>query len=131
MELAELRAALAGTDDDRTLRLVAEADAAAIEIVRRHLDDHAVTHAGPNAELAHLSRRVGEHHVLIVEFHAEVPIGQDLSHHPVELQHIFFSHLSFALDPRRACATWPDLHAQGALAYPSMRKLRAPAPFHR
>src|SRR5262245_55620702 len=72
-----LRPALAGSDDRRTIRLVAEADAPALQVVGRHFHDHAVADAGADAELAHLARRVGEDLVIVVELHTEIAVGQD------------------------------------------------------
>src|SRR5690242_16705608 len=72
-----LRTTLAGSDDRRLVRLVTEADAAALQVVGAHLHDHAVADAGADAELAHLAGRVGQDLVIVVELHAEIPVRQD------------------------------------------------------
>ena len=71
---------------------MAEADASALQIVRRHLDHHAVADAGADAELAHLAGRVGEDLVIVVELHAEVSVRQHFGDRAVEFQHLFFGH---------------------------------------
>src|SRR5690242_18891196 len=89
--LAEvLRPALPGADHRRRSALVTEADAAALQIVGRHLDDNVVTHAGADMEFAHLARRVGEDFVLVVELHTEVAVGQHFRDRSVELEQLFF-----------------------------------------
>src|SRR4029453_2769774 len=69
---AILRPALPGTDHRRGCGLVTEADAPALQVVRRHFDHHLVADAGTDAELAHLAGRVGQHLMIIVELHAEI-----------------------------------------------------------
>src|SRR5262249_36171283 len=69
-----------------------EADAAAIEIIGRHLDDHPVAGERPDAVLLHLARRVGEHHMLVIQFHAIVAVGEDLDDGPLEFEHFFLRH---------------------------------------
>src|SRR5215216_7684152 len=105
-----LRPALAGADDGRPVRLVSEADAAALQVVGGHLDDDAVAHARANAELAYLARCIGENLVVIVELHAKIPVGKDLDHLPLEFQQFFLRHrvlriLSAIPDERVASAS--------------------------
>src|SRR3954452_5145273 len=76
----------------RGVAAMAEADAAALQIVRRHLDDDAVADAGADAEFAHLAGRVGQDLVAVVELHAEISVRQDLRDGPVEIQQLFFRH---------------------------------------
>src|SRR5260221_6379869 len=64
--VAPHRAALAGRSGGRLRRLVAEDDAPARQVIRRHLDGDAIAHAGADAEFAHLGRGVGEDHVVVV-----------------------------------------------------------------
>src|SRR5205814_872241 len=82
----------------RAVALVPEADAPAREIVRRHLDDHAVADAGADAELPHLSSGVGEDLMIIVELDPEMPVREHLGHHAVELEHLFLRHVSYPLE---------------------------------
>jgi hypothetical protein len=56
---------------------VAEADAAAAEIIGRDLDDHPVADAGADAKLAHLARHIGEQLMLVVEHDAVVAVRQN------------------------------------------------------
>ena len=71
---------------------MAEADAAAREVVGRHFHDHAIADAGADAELAHLAGGVGEDLVIVVELHAEISVRQHLSNGAVEFEHLFFRH---------------------------------------
>ena len=71
---------------------MAETDAAALQIVGRHFHDHAVAHAGADAEFAHLPRGVSEHLMLVVELHPEIAVRQNLGNCPIELQQFFFRH---------------------------------------
>src|SRR5712671_1188164 len=60
-----LRTPLTRADHHRAIALVAEADASALQIVRRHLHDHPVADAGADAEFPHLARRIGEDLVVV------------------------------------------------------------------
>jgi hypothetical protein len=74
---------------------VAEGDASARQIVRRHLDSDAIAHAGANAELAHFPRGVREDHVFVVELYPEVAIRQFFRHFAFEFEQFFLRHGSF------------------------------------
>jgi hypothetical protein len=90
---AEIRAAALRTGArNRRVRLVAEADASAVEIVRRHFNNHPVALERADAMLAHLARRIGEDRVIVVEFYAKVSVRQDFGDRAVELKHLFFRH---------------------------------------
>ena len=69
-----------------------ETNTSPLQIVGRHLDDYTITDAGADAELAHLASSVGQHLMLVVKFHPEVPVRQDLGHRTIELQQFFFRH---------------------------------------
>lgn len=56
----------------------AEDDPALGQIVRRHLDMHAVTNDRSDTVTAHFPGRVGDDAMLIIENNAEASIGQDL-----------------------------------------------------
>src|SRR5262245_21735918 len=71
---------------------MAEVDAAAIEIIGRHLDHDLVAHAGANAELAHLAGHVGEHFVIVVELDPIISVRQHLGHDAFEFQQFFLRH---------------------------------------
>ena len=102
-----LRTALSRPDHRRGGALVAEADASALQVVRRHLHDHAVADAGADAELAHLAGRVGEDLVVVVELHAEVSVRQHLGDGAVEFQHFFLGHAFLSKLPRAAIGLGP------------------------
>src|SRR5262245_48645746 len=108
----------AGRRGARVFVLVAKIDAAAREIVRRDLHDHAVADAGADAELAHLARHIRENHVFVVEGDAIVAVGQHLGHRAVEFEQLFFGHYFLLLRFRECPASRaePDLgsHAQPA-----------------
>ena len=69
-----------------------ETDPSTLQIVGRHLDDDTIADAGADAELAHLPRGVGQHLVLVIEFHPEVAVGQDLGHRTIEFEQFLFRH---------------------------------------
>jgi hypothetical protein len=71
---------------------VAEADAAALQVIGRHLDHDPVSGDGADAELAHLAGRIGQDLVVIVEAHPEVSVRQHLGHRAVEFEQFFFRH---------------------------------------
>src|SRR5690348_1804348 len=64
----------------RRVALVAEADAPALQVVRRHFHDHPVADAGADAEFAHLPGGVSQHLVFVVELHPEIAVGENLGH---------------------------------------------------
>src|SRR5262245_12898667 len=72
----------------RAVTLVAEIDPAARQVVRRHLDDHAVADAGADAKLAHLPRHVSEQLMVIVERDAVVAVRQHLGHGAIEFEQL-------------------------------------------
>src|SRR5438132_4207207 len=67
-------------------------DARAIKIVWRELAAHAVPGQDANAEAPHLARDVAEHHVVVVELHAEHRIGQRLDHLALEFDLVLLGH---------------------------------------
>src|SRR5262249_22834989 len=99
---AEVRPALLRRRRGR-IALVAEADAATLEIVRRHLDDHPVADAGADAEFTHLAGGVRQHFMLVVELHAEIAVRQNLRDGPVELEQLFLRHPVISRSPFK---TW-------------------------
>lgn len=62
--------------------LVAEDDAAAIEIVRRHFDGHLVTRENADAVLAHLAGNGGQQLMSVVESDAEHRAREDVGYDP-------------------------------------------------
>src|SRR5262249_23847228 len=98
----------------RCIAFMAKTDAAALQIVRRHLYDHTVANSGTDAEFAHLARRIGEHLVLVVELHPEISIRKNLGDRTIEFQQLFFRHpvvsnsLSGACRGRRCGAAYPS-----------------------
>ena len=74
-------------------RFVAEGDAAFAQIIRRHLNCHAVTRERFDPELAHLPAHIGENGVLIIQRDAIVPVRQDLGYDAVEFQQFLFRHV--------------------------------------
>ncbi len=81
--------------------LVAEVDAALVEVVGRHLHGHLVAGQDADAVFLHPSRGVGDHHVPVVELHAAARVGQHLVDDALELQHLFLGHALSSLRPRR------------------------------
>src|SRR6516164_104931 len=74
--------------------LVAEIDAASIEIIGGYFNDHPVADAGANPKFAHLAGHIGEQLVVVVEPHAIVSVREYLGHGAVEFQKIFLAHPS-------------------------------------
>src|SRR3569833_3271580 len=85
---------------------MAEADAAAAEIVRGHLDDDAVADAGADAEFAHLAGGIGQHLVSVIVFFSVVVVWLDFRDGAVEIEQFFLRHpvvsKAACLRPRRA-----------------------------
>ena len=75
--------------------LVAEGDAALVEVVWRHLDGHPVTGNGADAELLHLACGVGDDLVIVLQLHPEARVWQHLGYDAFELEHFFFRHKNF------------------------------------
>src|SRR5258706_11815479 len=71
---------------------VAEADAAAGDVVGGHLQADAVARDDADAALAHLAARVGEHLGAIGELDAELGIRQHLFDGAFHLDHFFLGH---------------------------------------
>jgi hypothetical protein len=94
---AEVRLALLGRRGGR-IALVTEADAAALQIVWRHLDNHPIADAGTNPEFAHFPGGIGQYFVFVVEFHPEVSIRQNFRHGAVEFQQFFLRHSVFSIN---------------------------------
>src|SRR4051794_24604516 len=72
---------------------VAVDDAGAVEVVRRQLDAHPVSREDADPEAAHLAGDVPEHHVIVVELHAEHRVRQGLDDLALELDFFLFGHL--------------------------------------
>src|SRR5262249_47177201 len=83
-----------------TLVLVAEDQPALLEVVRRHLDGHAVAGQGLDAVLLHLARGVGDDLVTCIELYAVARIGQNFGDQSFELDQLFFSHGSLQIGRR-------------------------------
>src|SRR5512144_920793 len=62
------------------------------EIIGRHLDQNLVAGKHPDPVLAHPSRRMGDDLVIVLEFHPEGGVGQQLGHYPRKFQHFFLRH---------------------------------------
>jgi glyoxylase-like metal-dependent hydrolase (beta-lactamase superfamily II) len=60
---------------------MAEGDPAALEIVGRELDGHAITRRNLDVILAHLARDMPEQQMPILQLDAELTVGQRLRHH--------------------------------------------------
>ena len=75
------------------LILVAENNAAFGEIVRGHLNGHAIAGQDTDAVFAHLSSRVGQRLMPVVELHKKPGVGQHLEDGAFEFDQIFFCHL--------------------------------------
>src|SRR5262249_17868818 len=67
-------------------------DATPGQVVGGHLAQHPVPRPHPAAVVAHLAGGVGDDLVLVVEFHAEGGVGQQLADRARELQQLFFRH---------------------------------------
>src|SRR5690242_6588079 len=72
--------------------LVAEIDAALIQIVRRHFHGDAIPGQDTDAVLLHAPRGVGDDFMPVVELHAAARVGQHLSNNTFELKHLFLGH---------------------------------------
>jgi hypothetical protein len=62
------------------------------EIIGRHLDQNLVAGKHPDPVLAHPSRRMGDDLVIVLEFHPEGGVGEQLGHYPRKFQHFFLRH---------------------------------------
>jgi hypothetical protein len=72
--------------------LVTEVDPALGQIIRRHFNCDFVASQNADAILFHAARRVGDHFVTVVEFHAAAGVWQNFHNDAFELEHFFFSH---------------------------------------
>src|SRR5436190_1910269 len=96
--------ALAAAGRGRARILVAEVDAALVEVVGRHLHGDFVAGQDADAVFLHAPRGVGDHHVPVVELYAAARIGQHLVDDAFEFQHLFLGHaLSSPGHPMRSC----------------------------
>jgi len=68
----------------------AKDDTTFFEIVRGHLDLHAVAHHGSDAESPHLASRVGDDLMIVLETDAKAPVRQNFVDQAVEDQQILF-----------------------------------------
>src|ERR1700760_4624912 len=95
---AELAAALLGAARRAAggrvgaLVLVAEYQAALLEVIGRHLDRHAVARQRLDPVLLHLARGVGHDLVAGIELHAVAGVREDFGDQSFELDQLFFSH---------------------------------------
>jgi hypothetical protein len=71
---------------------VTEGDARLAEIVRRHLDIHAVAHADADEMLAHLAGDMGKNFVPVGQGHAKHGSRQHLGNRASQFNGFFFSH---------------------------------------
>src|SRR5262245_34227160 len=62
------------------------------EIIGRHLDQNLIAGKHPDPVLAHPSRRMGDDLVIVLEFHPEGGVGEQLGHYPRKFQHFFLRH---------------------------------------
>src|SRR5438105_5928154 len=65
-------------------------DPAARQIVRRELELHSIAGKDADAELAHLSRSISEHGVLVVELDPVVAAGELLAHRAFDFDSLLF-----------------------------------------
>src|SRR5688572_10410050 len=70
---------------------VAEADAPARHVVRRHLEADAVAGEDADAVLAHLAAGIGEHAGAVGQLDPELGIRQDFLDRAFHLDHLFFA----------------------------------------
>src|ERR1700752_579312 len=83
---AALRSALGPrAGGSRPLVLVAEDQAALLEVVGRHLDGDAIAGQRLDAVLLHLAGSVGDDLVACVELHAVARVGKDFGETSIEL----------------------------------------------
>jgi hypothetical protein len=83
-----------------------EDDAPPVEVIRGHLDDHAISDKRADPVLFHAAGRVGDDFVIIVELYAKPPVGKEVNDVAVEIQQLFLRHVTAlfayaALDQRR------------------------------
>src|SRR4051812_25035249 len=72
---------------------VAEADAAARNVVGRHLEAHAIAGDDADAPLAHLAARIGKYLRTVRELHTKLGVRQHLFYGAFHLDHLFLGHL--------------------------------------
>src|SRR5206468_4100884 len=77
-------------------------DARLVQIVRRHLDLHAVARRQTDETLAHFARDMGEHEVLVGEFDTEHRPGEHRGNFAFCFNSIIYTHNGTTDDPRRA-----------------------------
>jgi hypothetical protein len=73
-------------------RAFAEYDPTLVEIVRRHFDLNAVAYDCTDAETPHLSSRIGDYPVFILEQDAKAPVRKNFIDQAVEGHEILFGH---------------------------------------
>lgn len=71
---------------------MAEGDTRLAEVVRGHLDIHAVAHTDADEMLAHLAGNVSKDFVAVREGHAKHGAGQHLGYRASQFNGFFFSH---------------------------------------
>src|SRR6056297_1724923 len=81
--------------------LEAIVDAALGEVVRRHLDLHLVAGQNTNAVLAHLSCRVRDDLMAVLEFDPECRVRQQFLHDAGEFEKFFLGHVISCLHTRK------------------------------
>src|SRR5262245_49892941 len=89
----------------RPLVLVAEYQAALLEVVGRHLDGDAIAGQRLDAVLFHLACGVGDDLVTGIELHAIARVGKDFGDQSLELDQLFFGHGSLQVVGRLVLRT--------------------------
>jgi hypothetical protein len=113
--------------------------APAFEVVGRQLDLHTVSAQDPDVVAAHLPGDVAEHHVVVVELHAEHRVRQRLDDLALHLDLLFFAHrarklpAALAPNPRYGGAGAPEPVSSAPPGRPAARfgaPLSHPRPVH-
>ena len=83
----------------RTIIRMAERDARLAEVVRGHLDIHAINNTDADEMLAHLAGDVGEDFMAVGEGHAKHGAGQHLGYRARQFNGFFFCHNENSVAP--------------------------------
>src|ERR1700691_819145 len=75
-----------------TISFITIHNSAAIQVVGGKLHRYLVTGQDANKILAHLSRNMRQHLVLVLQFHLEHGVGQRLKNHCHHFNRVFFAH---------------------------------------
>src|SRR4051812_20500811 len=84
----------------RAWGLLAVDEAALGEIVGGHLDMDTVSDDGADAKAPHLSRRIDDHAMIVIQTNPEAAVGQDLVDQAFDSEESFLGHIS-SLNPCR------------------------------